>query len=74
MVKQHFIIYLYIILILVSFILFWESLCLIGEFILVQLEEQRVVVRFVFIVFILGLIAKFILNGFIKCGPLGLYL
>ena len=57
----------------VSFIIFWKYLCLAENFILIYPEEQHVLVRVIHIVFILGLITKFLLNGGIKFGLFSLY-
>ena len=72
MVKQYFGIDVGFILIHVRFIVLCRSLRLTGYILLVHLKEQIVVVRVILIVFISGFIVKFLLNGDIKCDPLGL--
>ena len=73
MVDQHFGIDIRIIMLHVIFILFWKYLRLTIEVVLVHLEEWSIVVRDIVIVFILGLIDKFLLNGDIKCTPFGIF-
>ena len=73
-VKQHFLIGIGVIMLHVSFVVFWNYLCLPGSVVLVQLKERSSVVKVILIVFILGFIYKFLINKDIKCGPLDIFL
>ena len=62
-VKQHCVIDVGVILIHVRLIVFWNYLRLAVEVVLLYIKERSVVVRVILIVFIIGFVAKFLLNG-----------